>query len=151
MSEEEKKAIEYWKRDISLYHYNTQLCSEHYAQIILNLIEKQQKEIEHWKAGMKIVEKDKNNHIERLEKELEQEKEKNKELETENFSLNEMKRYNKKHYISKDKIKEVFDRKIKNIGCEKAEVNYNTNDTHYKYWDCFESILLNMKKELLEE
>ncbi len=46
MSEEEKKAIEYWKRDIEFYHLNTQLASEHYAQIILNLIEKQQKEIE---------------------------------------------------------------------------------------------------------
>lgn len=46
LSEEEKKAIEYWKRDIELYHYNTQLASEHYAQIILNLIEQQQKEIE---------------------------------------------------------------------------------------------------------
>ena len=41
MSEEEKKAIEYWKRDIEFYHCNTQLASEHYAQIILNLIEKQ--------------------------------------------------------------------------------------------------------------
>lgn len=46
LSEEEKKAIEYWKRDISLYHYNTQLASEHYAQIILNLIEKQEKIID---------------------------------------------------------------------------------------------------------
>ena len=50
MSEEEKKAIEYWKRDIKLYHYNTQLASEHYAQIILNLIENQQKEISELKA-----------------------------------------------------------------------------------------------------
>lgn len=50
MSEEEKKAIEYWKRDIKLYHYNTQLASEHYAQIILNLIEKLQKENEELKA-----------------------------------------------------------------------------------------------------
>lgn len=35
--------------------------------------------------------------------------EKNKQLETENFSLNEMKRYNKKHYIHKDKIKEKLE------------------------------------------
>ena len=49
MSEEEKKAIEYWKRDIQLYHYNTQLASEYYAQIVLNLIEKQQKELNNQK------------------------------------------------------------------------------------------------------
>ena len=42
---------------------------------------------------------------EKLKIELGKEKEKNKELITENFSLNEMKRYNQKHYISKDKIK----------------------------------------------
>lgn len=46
LSEKEKKAIEYWKRDIELYHYNTQLASEHYAQIVLNLIEKQNKIID---------------------------------------------------------------------------------------------------------
>jgi len=45
-SEKEKKAIEYWKRDIKLYHYNTQLASEHYAQIVLNLIQKQEKIID---------------------------------------------------------------------------------------------------------
>lgn len=37
-----------------------------------------------------------------------EEKEKNKKLEAENFSLNEMKKYNKKHYISKDKIREKY-------------------------------------------
>lgn len=85
MSEEEKKAIEYWKRDIEFYHCNTQLASEHYAQIILNLIEKQQKE-------------------------LEQEKEKNKGLETDNIDLKEKNRLIAENlsrsYISKDKIKE---------------------------------------------
>lgn len=54
MSEEEKQAIEYWKRDIEFYHYNTQLASEYYAQIILNLIEKQQKELEQEKEKIKI-------------------------------------------------------------------------------------------------
>ena len=85
MSEEEKKAIEYWKRDIEFYHCNTQLASEHYAQIILNLIEKQQKE-------------------------LEQEKEKNKGLETDNIDLKKKNRLIAENlsrsYISKDKIKE---------------------------------------------
>ena len=56
MSEEEKQAIEYWKRDIELYHYNTQLASEYYAQIILKLIEKQQKELEQEKEKNKELE-----------------------------------------------------------------------------------------------
>lgn len=112
MSDEEKKAIERTQEHLTemlkkYEMYNDQLdVQSHYRngdiKIILNLIEKQQKEIDHWKAGMKIVERDKNNHIERLEKELnnlkeiekshkeengklrvelEQEKEKNKELE----------------------------------------------------------------------
>lgn len=63
MSEEEKKAIAYWKRDIEFFHYNTQLASEHYAQTILNLIEKQQAEIEEYKTLLK------------RQKELEQEEE----------------------------------------------------------------------------
>ena len=55
MTDEEKRAIIYWKGDISLYHNNTQLCSEHYAQIILNLIEKQEKEIEELKEKNRYI------------------------------------------------------------------------------------------------
>lgn len=66
MSEEENNVLEYFKNnqvfDIELVF--------NYIPVLLNIIEKQQKEIEHWKAGMKIIERDKNNHIERLEKEL---------------------------------------------------------------------------------
>ncbi len=61
MSDEEKEALEILN--------NTEW--DGFMITIKNLIEKQSKEIEHWKAGMKIVEKDKNNHIERLEKEIE--------------------------------------------------------------------------------
>ena len=43
MNKEEQEAIEYWKRNIELYHYNTQLASEHYAQVILNYISKLEK------------------------------------------------------------------------------------------------------------
>lgn len=77
LTEEEKKAIEVLKskRASEQLMISGKMC----VDILLNLIEKQQKEIEHWKAGMKIVERDKNNHIERLEKELNSLKEKNKE------------------------------------------------------------------------
>lgn len=46
MNEEEKKAVEYWKDYMSILHWNTQLASEHYMKILLDLIEKQQKENE---------------------------------------------------------------------------------------------------------
>lgn len=67
MSEEEKKAIEYWKRDIALYRWNTQLASEHYAQIILNLIENQQKELN----SLKEIEKSHKKENEKLRIEFE--------------------------------------------------------------------------------
>ena len=46
MSDEEKKAIEYWKTHMEILQWNTQLASEHYIKVLLNLVEKQQKEIE---------------------------------------------------------------------------------------------------------
>lgn len=42
MNEEERKAVEYWKDYMSILHWNTQLTSEHYMKILLDLIEKQQ-------------------------------------------------------------------------------------------------------------
>ena len=47
MTDEEKKAIEYWKTHMEILHWNTQLASEHYIKVLLDLIEKQSKEIEH--------------------------------------------------------------------------------------------------------
>lgn len=49
MTDEEKKAIEYWKTHMEILHWNTQLASEHYIKVLLDLIEKQQKEIEELK------------------------------------------------------------------------------------------------------
>ena len=83
LSDEERQAIEDLK---DMIEKSKDLMEEEFYKLatihniqavvtVLNLIEKQQKEIEHWKAGMKIVEKDKNNHIERLEKEIEELKE----------------------------------------------------------------------------
>ena len=72
MNEEEKQAIKELKnfksdKDCKFW---IGLNGEKAIDIIINLIEKQSKEIEHWKAGMKITEKDKNNHIEKLEKKI---------------------------------------------------------------------------------
>ena len=45
MNEEEKKAVEYWKHYMSILHWNTQISREHYMKILLNLIEKQQRQL----------------------------------------------------------------------------------------------------------
>ena len=101
MSEEEKKAIELLSKKDTEYYYRYVDVREA-VYIILNLIENQQKELN----NLKEIEKSHQEENGKLRVELEQEKEKNKELEAENFSLNEMKKYNKKHYISKEKIRE---------------------------------------------
>lgn len=46
MSEEEKKAIEYWTNYMDNLHWNIQLASEHHIKVLLDLIEKQDKELE---------------------------------------------------------------------------------------------------------
>ena len=47
LSDEERKAIDYWKTHMEILHWNTQLASEHYIKVLLDIIEKQSKEIEH--------------------------------------------------------------------------------------------------------
>lgn len=51
MSDEEKKAIEYLKNRLEILHNNTQWATENSIKIVLNLIEKQSKEIEELKAS----------------------------------------------------------------------------------------------------
>lgn len=55
MNNEEKKAIEYWKNYMDILHWNTQLASEHHMSVLLNLIEKQAKEIEDKKEEMYAI------------------------------------------------------------------------------------------------
>ena len=64
----EKKAIEFFeksfKKKIPPYWYDNTISNiEEKIKIILNLIEKQQKEIDHWKKGIEIVDKDHKNYI----------------------------------------------------------------------------------------
>ena len=51
MTEEEKKAIEYLKNRLEILHNNTQWATENSIKVILNLIDKQQKEIEELKEN----------------------------------------------------------------------------------------------------
>lgn len=94
MRKEENQAIEYWKRDIEFYHYNTQLATEYYAQIILNLIEKQQKELDQEKEKNKNLIK----QLQDLSKQLREKEQENIKMRS-NFilSLND--------FILKDKIR----------------------------------------------
>lgn len=64
MSEEEKRVIKLLKgiEDIRSCTTADDLDEED-AKIILNLIEKQQKEIDYWKKGIQIVDKDHKNYI----------------------------------------------------------------------------------------
>ncbi|MCR5146854.1 MAG: hypothetical protein K6B70_05880, partial [Clostridia bacterium] len=119
MSEEEKKAIEI-VQGLKVYYDDECLLDEEELEenktvnnaidTLINLVEKQQKEIEHWKAGMKIVERDKNNHIERLEKELNNLKEIEKSHQEENGKLRvelvQEKEINKEIAFKNHKIKE---------------------------------------------
>lgn len=53
MSEEEMKVVDYWKNYMEILHWNTQLVSEHHMKVLLDLIEKQSKEIEELKENNK--------------------------------------------------------------------------------------------------
>lgn len=54
MTEEEKKAIEYLKNRLEILHNNTQWATENSIKVVLNLIEKQQKELEG--QGLRLLE-----------------------------------------------------------------------------------------------
>ena len=58
MSEEEKKAIEYLKNRLEILHNNTQWATENNIKVVLNLIEKQQKEIEELKEKNASLQKE---------------------------------------------------------------------------------------------
>lgn len=72
MNEEEKQAIEYWKTHIEILHCNTQIASEHYIKVLLDLVEKQQKEIEGLKFKYQARKDRTKVIIEELQEELEE-------------------------------------------------------------------------------
>lgn len=57
LNDEEKEAVEYWKTHMEILHWNTQLASEHYIKVLLDLVEKQSKDIEELKAISEYREK----------------------------------------------------------------------------------------------
>lgn len=53
LSEEEKKAIEYLENRLDILHNNTQWATEKSIKVVLNLTEKQRKEIKHQRQQKK--------------------------------------------------------------------------------------------------
>ena len=53
LSEEEKKAIEYLENRLDILHNNTQWTTEKSIKIVLNLVEKLQREIKHQRQQRK--------------------------------------------------------------------------------------------------
>lgn len=119
MNDEEKKAIEYLKRHIIPVYGKKGQIEYFLNDIVLNLIEKQSKEIEELKKDkLELINKNHVVHLKDVEKELREMKKvidtKNAEIECLNViheSYKEMVKEN--NYISKDKLIEL--RKIDNI------------------------------------
>ena len=112
MTEEEKKAVEQYKNiNFETYEYTCKNCAfedekreiycsdccETNKNIILNLIQKQEKEIQHWKKGMEIVDKDHKNYIQKQDTEI------NK-LKQENHTLKEQ----GKMFIPRRRVRRVY-------------------------------------------
>ena len=53
MNKEEKKAIEYLENRLDILHNNTQWATEKNIKVVLNLVEKLQKEIKHQRQQRK--------------------------------------------------------------------------------------------------
>lgn len=108
MNEEEKKAVEFVKkRTKELKKYAKRENELVYDDIILNLIEKLQKENESWKSYSEELEEEqieKNNKNCELEFEVEKLQKENEEY-SKQLDLD----YVDKNYISKEKIEEILD------------------------------------------
>lgn len=142
MNEKEKKAIEKLK-EYALCKVNdngyVEVSANGYKHTILNLIEKQQKELN----NLKKIEKSHQEENGKLRVELEQEKEKNKELEKDNKNLNILLdakykdvTYMLLNYISKDKIKAIVDEHIpKQPNIITGEMEYTPNANSFLVQD----------------
>lgn len=130
MSEEEKEALEFIK--INNKH---RYCDKNDVDFLLNLIEKQQKELN----NIKEIEQSHQEENGKLRVELEQEKEKNKELEKYKTYYEEMEEVNKK-FIAVDKIKEKIE-----------EVQARMGNDCIALHDFQREAKIDVLKELLEE
>lgn len=127
LSEEEKKAIEYLENRLDILHNNTQWATENSIKVVLNLIEKQQVEIN-------------------------KEKEKNKELEEQNKYIKNhiyYKEFVELNYIPKSKVREKieeaeeYEKEVKTI--------ITVNGIYYIPSSAYYKIIQEGYKELLQE
>ena len=101
LSEEEKKAIEYLENRLDILHNNTQWTTEKSIKIVLNLVEKLQREIKHQRQQRKYW---RDNFYEQ-QKEIE-------ELKFNNHMVGKWNKYLEKDCISKNRIKEIINKYI---------------------------------------
>lgn len=101
LSEEEKKAIEYLENRLDILHNNTQWTTEKSIKIVLNLVEKLQREIKHQRQQRKYW---RDNFYEQ-QKEIE-------ELKFNNHMVGKWNEYLDKDCISKNRIKEIINKYI---------------------------------------
>lgn len=167
MNEKEKKAIEDLKGIDITYFVNGHECANFYLdeadkvskeiELILNLIEKQQKELDSLKEIEKSHKEENGKLRVEFEKvyednltlahELEQEKEKNKELKKYEEAY-KLLSYALNNYIHKDKIKE----KIENLSISLNDIENSLGMTANKYDTIKElNIKIDVLEELLEE
>lgn len=150
LSDEEKKAIVYLKS----YCINDVLYdNKHYEQIeiLLNLIEKQQKEIEELKKDkLELINKNHVVHLKDVEKELREMKKvidtKNAEIECLNV-IHES--YKENNFISKDKIKAKIE-EIKN-DCRKCRFKEEICEELNQNNQCVQGECIKVLQSLLEK
>lgn len=110
LSEEEKKAIEYLENRLDILHNNTQWATEKSIKVVLNLTEKQQREIKHQRQQRKYwrdIFYEQQKEIKELHKEINQ----RIKLKLENEKCAE------KDFVYKGKIKEKIE-ELKEIADE---------------------------------
>jgi predicted nucleic acid-binding Zn-ribbon protein len=106
MSEEEQKAIEYLKTYMLPYFGEGKEIEFYLNEVLLNLIEKQQKEIETWKETENDYEHELARKDEKIEKQQKEIKELKEELQRQINTRLINEKYMENNFVSKDEIKE---------------------------------------------
>ena len=115
MNKEEKKAIEYLENRLDILHNNTQWATEKNIKVVLNLVEKLQKEIKHQRQQRKYW----RDIFYEQQKEIEK-------LKFNNHIIGKWNEYLDKDCISKNRIKEIIK---KYIDIEEA-LNYTNQEIY---------------------
>lgn len=153
MSEEEKKAVEYIKNHI-IVTTNKQGKIEIISDILVNLIERQQKELEYWKEHWQNAVTELNNCIpkSKMQEKIEELENEQDNLDNHHFIYSEYEMYRKIIFILEEFLEgedEMNDCKVfiklkdKTTGCISEEVPideliYNQNEIEFDFLDAID-------------